>query len=406
MKKISLALITLAICASSFAQTYQNDLLRSAGFFISPSLTSFNHKDVDEKSNPRFGLTLGFRFKNEIGKGFFLEGGVGITSFGGRMEPVYDTMIDYYTGDTLNMWRTQNNYSQINITTPFLAGYRTSSGKVRFECAAGFAFNLRLFEFTKRYRENYITHRDDVDRDLHPMFGTSFSALARAGISVPLSDRATLDILPTLRYSFLSFHSESKDAFQCMFTDENKWSAGIDIGFTWKLEDPYSPADYEEVKKVDENAYTVSYGDTTQQVLKPKKTRPGGPKNFNYLELGGNGLIMSLNYERTVYRNDLISVQGRAGFGMIPNNLMIPFGANIAFGKHTKKFELGLGATAETFTDDDIDDMKFKVNLVPSMAFRLETNAHFFLRLGLMSHYFFDTGELLPCLGVSVGGCY
>jgi hypothetical protein len=101
-----------------------------------------------------------------------------------------------------------------------------------------------------------------------------------------------------------------------------------------------------------------------------------------------------------------VSLQARAGFGYIPDFFSIPLGVNVALGKHRKKFEMGLGTTIETITTQDIGYYHFKAHLVPSIAYRYEASSHFFLRLALMSHYFFDTKEVLPGFGVSVGGCF
>ncbi len=406
MKKYFVFLMLLFPAVYSSGQVYQDSLLRSAGFFVSPGLTSFILQEIDESTDPRYGMSLGFRFKNELKQGFFIEGGVGVTSFGARYEADWDTVYTYL-GDTLDIIERQDNVSHLNISTPFLAGYRTKSGRVRFECALGMAFNLQLFRYTKTIEMNHMINRDDVDRDLEATFLPSFSAVARAGISVPVNDRATFDVLPTLRYNFLQFRAEDRDAFQCMYTDVQKWSAGIDIGFTWKLDNVSTYTPYDETLKKDENAYTIRYDDTSSIAKDKIRKKPSGPKNFIYLEAGGTGLVLSHNYERTVFRKDEFSLQARAGFGMIPNNYFIPFGVNVAFGKHTKKFELGLGACVENLTYDDAwDEDRFTVHMVPSMAFRLEASNHFFLRLALMSRYFFDTGELLPGIGVSVGGCF
>jgi hypothetical protein len=299
-----------------------------------------------------------------------------------------------------------NSESHIHISAPFLAGYRTQQGRVRFEGAMGFAFNLRLWQFD-RYQVTYLTgtYNGYDGQDLHLTFRPSFSAIVRAGISVPINDRATFDVLPTFRYSFLNFESGSFDALQSADFDLQRWSVGIDFGLTWKLDDkPVESFDKTETK-VDDIAYTVNYSDTiateNQRVKKPST----GPKNFLYGELGGSGLAITHNYERTVFRKDIVSIQARAGFGMIPNSLMFPIGVNVALGKGMKKFEMGIGATIENLTDDNYDHETYKVNLVPSMALRVEKQ-HFFLKLSLMSHYFFESGELMPGIGVSLGGCF
>jgi hypothetical protein len=201
---------------------------------------------------------------------------------------------------------------------------------------------------------------------------------------------------------------EDHDLVNCSFLDMNKWSAGLDIGLTWKLDDSptYSYEDYESKDQLADNAYTVTFSDTVNQTKKPVKKKARGPKNFLYIEAGGAGIALSHNYERTVYRNRLVSIQARAGVGALPNNVMIPFGANVTLGEHNKKFEMSVLAVAQNLLNADYYDNEFKWELVPSLAFRLESDSHFFLRLALMSHYFFETNEVMPGLGVSVGGCF
>jgi len=71
-------------------------------------------------------------------------------------------------------------------------------------------------------------------------------------------------------------------------------------------------------------------------------------QNQLYLELGGNGLIYSINYERLLSENFIL----RGGFGITPGIIFvegtfihIPFTASYLIGSTTSKLELGLGAT-------------------------------------------------------------
>jgi hypothetical protein len=67
MKKIIFFTVVTFISLFANAQ-YEDALLRSAGFFISPAITSFTLPKETIQPNPRFGLTLGFRYKNELSK--------------------------------------------------------------------------------------------------------------------------------------------------------------------------------------------------------------------------------------------------------------------------------------------------------------------------------------------------
>lgn len=409
MKKVSLLILVLTLTLSGFySQAQYNDSLRrSAGFFISPALNNYLYSDGSHKSDARFGLSAGFRFKNELKQGFFLEGGVGITTMGGDDKPFHDTIVNYYTGDIENILTYKSSFTQINVSTPFMAGYRTTHGKVRFEGAAGIAFNLRVIQYEEEVMSATAYQYMDIDKRLRPKFGTSFSALARAGISIPITSRTTVDILPTLRYSFLYFTAEDKNIGECINTDLHKWSAGIDIGLTWKLDDLISDTEEDvAVVKNTDPAYTNLYTEDNPEEVKVVKKKSSGPKNFIYGEIMGNGMYYSHNYERTVFRKNTVSIQARGGFSILPDRFAFPIGANVALGKHHKKFEMGLGTTIENVTTQDLGYYEFKAHLVPSLAYRYEAEGHFFLRLALMSHYFFDSGEILPGFGISVGGCF
>lgn len=408
MKKFSIFVLITVMLFTGFRANaqYQDSLRRSAGFFISPALNSFFYPDGSYSDDPGFGLSAGFRYKNELRMGFFLEGGAALTTMRGSMAPVLTSYYNVYDG----LWyynREQSKLTQINITAPFLAGYRMTHGKVRFEGALGFAFNLKVLEHEKIFQSHWPNSHDFVATDFHPSFGTSFSAMARAGISIPISAKATVDLLPTLRYSCMYFTPEDFNFGSCAQTDLHKWSAGLDIGMTFKLDDPSEKTETKTVfNQSQDPAVTYNYGEEPQKDIKPVRVKAKGPKNFIYMEIGGNGMFYSINYERTVFRKDLISVQARAGYGIVPDRFSFPIAANVALGRNHKKFEMGIGTTIENITTQDIGFYEFKAHLVPSIAYRYESDKHFFLRLALMSHYFFDSGEVLPGFGVSLGGMF
>ena len=88
------------------------------------------------------------------------------------------------------------------------------------------------------------------------------------------------------------------------------------------------------------------------QDLHPKQAQ-----NQVYLELGGLGLIYSLNYERFLSQNFTL----RAGLGVTPGLLFvdgtiftIPISGSYLIGDGYSKLELGLGVTYLTTTDIDI----------------------------------------------------
>lgn len=387
---------------------YLDSLNRSAGFFISPAVNNFFYPG-GQKSYARLGFSAGMRFKNELTHGFFLETGLGITTLGGSGENTLNTYWDY-----INLYQVTNEelreYTQINISAPFMAGYRTQKGKVRFEGSLGFSYNIRFlqYEHWTRIYSNPVAEHSTQGNDLYPSFGTSFSAIAKAGISIPISQRASLDILPACRYSFMYFTGESANIGECIQTDIQKWSAGLDIGFTWKLKNKEYAVPTPQAKRSEANepAYTNMYSEEPATEEKPIRTRAAYKKNFIYIEAGGAGMGLSHNYERTVFHKGVLSVNARAGFGILPERFSFPLGANITLGKYHKKFELGIGTTIENYTTQKEGYYKFQAHLVPSLAYRYESKGHFFLRFAVMSHYFFDDGKVLPGIGVSVGGCF
>jgi len=80
-------------------------------------------------------------------------------------------------------------------------------------------------------------------------------------------------------------------------------------------------------------------------------------QNQLYLELAGNGLIYSINYERFLSEDFTI----RGGFGITPGLIFIegtfihiPVTASYLIGSKTSKLELGLGATYFAGEDTEI----------------------------------------------------
>ena len=74
-------------------------------------------------------------------------------------------------------------------------------------------------------------------------------------------------------------------------------------------------------------------------------------KNAIYLELFGNGISFSINYERIFFEKNNIHLCARIGYGyLIPllggkNLSLVPFEVNMLLGEKKKFFEAGLGFT-------------------------------------------------------------
>jgi hypothetical protein len=402
MKKL-LLLISLLLCMTLTRAQSPDTLLRSAGFFLSPAVTDIYNSEMFKQPDPRFGFSAGYRINNKLGHGFFIEGGFALSFYGAKYAP---TPL-YYEYENY-AYQVQRSVTQLNLSTPFLAGYQTSAGKVRFQTALGFAFTLQNFEFVKS-TFTYINGNEDMHSDMALKFHPGFSLMARAGIRIPLLKRMSIDILPTARYRIINFTSESKDLRESIESIEHPWSVGLDVGLMFALDNKPSEEIYEYEYSSDTNMdFTVQYNGEKPKPVK-KNLINQGPKNFTYMELAGAGMFYSINYERTVYRKDILSVQARVGFGYIAfaNKYNIPLGANIALGTGRKKFETGIMITGDNTLFD-----KFNVNIVPSLAFRVESRHHFFLRLAIMSHVvtgsnnYTKAGTWMPGAGVSLGGCF
>lgn len=76
-------------------------------------------------------------------------------------------------------------------------------------------------------------------------------------------------------------------------------------------------------------------------------------KNSIYVELGGNGVLGSINYDRLFYENNKIHLTGRIGLSIYPSAifqespLLMPVEADILIGSEKKFFETGLGFTRD-----------------------------------------------------------
>ncbi len=105
-----------------------------------------------------------------------------------------------------------------------------------------------------------------------------------------------------------------------------------------------------------------------------------------FLELGGNGVFLSVNYDRIVYQRSAFKVSLRAGFGLLrdavysySNTLagqnyakpLLPLEVNGMFGKRKGHLELGLGYTPyldkrnDTYQDGQgsyVDNIRWRLN--------------------------------------------
>ena len=66
-------------------------------------------------------------------------------------------------------------------------------------------------------------------------------------------------------------------------------------------------------------------------------------KNNIYLELGGSGVLYSINYERTFIEKEILSLNGRFGISFFPGIFAIPITMHILVGKIRNFLDIGTG---------------------------------------------------------------
>ena len=127
--------------------------------------------------------------------------------------------------------------------------------------------------------------------------------------------------------------------------------------------------------------------------------------NSVYIELLGNGILYSINYERRFYGYGHIKVYGRGGLGMIGYSSLwavwFPIESSVAFGKKNN-FETGIGCTFAITGNASLDEFQGGPPVIPlRIGYRLEIDEYLF-RFGLTP--FFNLSEgFTPMLGVSFG---
>jgi len=212
MKKVYLFFLLSIACLISNAQT-SDTLIRSTGFFISPAVTGLHNNLDTVSSSPRFGLSVGYRFVNKMKYGIFIESGLNYTWLGAKYPTRTINIMAYGKNWTYSENGTAN---LMFLNVPFLAGYKMSKGKVRFQGSLGFSVDLKFSDYkiihTTGSNPFSVTPKSSTGDIL--TFGTGISAIIKAGISVPLTERMTLDIIPSARWQFASFNRGSMDFFE------------------------------------------------------------------------------------------------------------------------------------------------------------------------------------------------
>lgn len=125
------------------------------------------------------------------------------------------------------------------------------------------------------------------------------------------------------------------------------------------------------------------------------------PKNSLYLEVGGSGLIYSINYDRVI--QDRFSVRaGAAVYG--DSGFFVPVLGNYLLGKGNSRLELGLGIAAFsiTFGFFDSEEEVSRILGTASFAYRYQKpGGGIFGKAGFTP--LFNGSGVLPWFGASIG---
>jgi|AntRauTorcE11897_2_1112592.scaffolds.fasta_scaffold01801_8 hypothetical protein len=131
-------------------------------------------------------------------------------------------------------------------------------------------------------------------------------------------------------------------------------------------------------------------------------------KNVIYLELGGNGVGYSFNYERRLGGR----FWGRIGASYFPDAFLdlatVPLGVSYLFGKNSSFLELGLGTTLAYAESEGLfdsqDEQVFGAALNATIGHRLQPpGSSFFWRIAFTPLFSPVAGKFLPTGGLSLG---
>jgi len=148
---------------------------------------------------------------------------------------------------------------------------------------------------------------------------------------------------------------------------------------------------------------TISIGAFSQEIIK---------KNELFLELGGNGLLGSVNYERQLSNKPGLGVWAGLGLYGTDTHLTIPVGLSylIPVIKNHSFLDLGFGATY-TKTDGDFYSLvkrpenyipkKEFIYFIPSAGLRAYTTKNYVWRVN--AQWFITESGGLPFIGIGFG---
>jgi hypothetical protein len=159
--------------------------------------------------------------------------------------------------------------------------------------------------------------------------------------------------------------------------------------------------------------------DTTSATHK-KTTQQFFPKNSFYVEILGNAMLYSVNYERMFFPKKRICLSLRTGVGYIPGKVMgdfmIPFLTNgiLRLTKNTF-IELGFGMMIWTYNTVNQDVSPYspdyvakgtEIELTSVAGFRYKSKKGFLLRIDYTPILMTYHKDYVPWGGISLGYCF
>jgi len=127
----------------------------------------------------------------------------------------------------------------------------------------------------------------------------------------------------------------------------------------------------------------------------------GFKQNDIYLEVGGNGIVASLNYERQLSKQPGLGF--RTGVGIVPMvGVSVPAGINYLIKtKNENSFiETAFGVTY-LISDEKKSDKIEQINFVPSVGYRRHTKKNNLFRVNFTP--IFNNSFVFPVVGLSFG---
>lgn len=150
-----------------------------------------------------------------------------------------------------------------------------------------------------------------------------------------------------------------------------------------------------------------------QNNLKTTRADSDSVNHVIYLELGGNGGLYSLNYERNIGGMFWVRAGASYGAALFTKSVSIPLSINYLLGKNGQYFEIGLGPTIyylnsrfSLFSEDSNQDNGFfGVNLVSTIGYRYQplSRQNIFFKLAFTPAFRLEDKTFVPFGGLSVG---